>query len=285
MSEGPRLRIDEDPGGEVPDGPIDLSDLEGAWVNTDQHVTGRVLRLEVLDAAGELRLRGFGPGETEPCDWGEIAANALVKGPGESAAWGFWGHFDLETIHTDLAAYYNSGVIVVGSFNGFGPTSGRPDFWKREFFYREAPEAAEPGGRNGATDFTYAHDRFEGGRPVRPPVNLAPILGTWVGFSEDLSGITEVELGEDPDEGPWVRLTGSGEEGGPDWGRVPARVFTDDVGRQEAFAFRARYDHGFERVELFAYLNRRVLIAEVATEFTDGSGRRPYYVRNFYRCR
>jgi hypothetical protein len=283
VNENPRLRIDEHPGGELAPGPLELSDLTGCWVNTDQHVTGRVLRMEISDIDGELRVRGFGSGDTEPRDWGEVAANALVRAPGERAAWGFWCRFDLDTIETDLAAYYNSGVIVVASFNRFGPSSGRTDFWKREFFYREDDGAGL--GRDGAGDFTYAHDRFEGGRPIRPPVNLAPILGTWVGFSEDLAGITEVELGGDDDEGAWVRLTGSGDLGGLDWGRVPAQVFTDDAGRQEAFAFRAAWDHEFERVELFAYLNRRVLIAEVATEFTDLSGRRPYYVRNFYRCR
>lgn len=285
MTEQPRLRIDEVPGDDVAGGPVALSDLTGAWVNTDQHVTGRVLRMEVSESDGRLRVRCFGPGETEPRDWGEVEAHALARTPAGGDAWGFWCRFDLDTIQTDLAAYYNSGVIVVGSFNSFGPTSGRTDYWKREFFYREDRGEVGPVGTGGATDFTYAHDRFEGGRPVRPPLDLAPILGTWVGFSEELTGATEVELGEDDEEGPWARITGSGEGDGPDWGRVAAHLFADDVGRQEAFAFRARYDHDHERVELFAYLNRRVLIAELATEFTDASGRAPYYVRTFYRCR
>jgi hypothetical protein len=277
------MRIDEEPGVEVAPGEIDLSEITGSWVNTDQHVTGRILRMEVAASGGKLLVRCFGPGDTEPTDWGEVEANALTKAPGEKSAWGFWAHYDLDTIQTDLAAYYNSGVIVVGSFNSFGPASTRTDFWKREFFYREDSDAAEPVGRGGATEFTYAHDRFEGDRPVRRPLNLAPILGRWVGFATELTGATAVELGEGED-GPWARVTGSGAEDGPDWGEVPAHVFADDVGRQEAFAFRARYDHGFERVEVFAYLNRRVLIAELATEFTDESARTPYYVRTFYRC-
>lgn len=284
MSEQPRLRIDEALGGEAPSGEIDVSDLLGTWVNTDQHVTGRVLRMEIGESDGGLRVRAFGPGETEPHDWGEVEAKALARAPDGNAAWGYWCRFDLDTIQTELAAYYNSGVIVVGSFNSFGPASGRTDYWKREFFYREGPGQSPPVGNAGATDFTYAHDRFEGDRPVRPPVNLAPILGTWVGFAEELTGATEVELGGEGEDGTWARVTGSGADDGPDWGRVPAHVYTDDVGRQEAFAFRARYDHGFEQVELFAYLNRRVLIAELATEFTDSSGRAPYYVRTFYRC-
>lgn len=284
MSDQPIMRIDEDPGGDVAPGPIDLADLTGTWVNTDQHITGRVLRMEVSESEGGLRVRAFGPGDTEPRDWGEVEAQALTRAPAEKAAWGFWCRFDLDTIQTDLAAYYNSGVIVVGSFSSFGPSSSRNDFWKREFFYREDPAEAAPVGTDGAADFTYAHDRFEGDRTVRSPLNLAPILGRWVGFATELTGATEVELGAEGEDGAWARVRGSGEADGPDWGRVPAQVFADDVGRKEAFGFRARYDHGFERVELFAYLNRRVLIAELATEFTDDSGRSPYYARTFYRC-
>jgi hypothetical protein len=62
-------------------------------------------------------------------------------------------------------------------------------------------------------------------------------------------------------------------------------VFTDDIGRRDAFAFRSFYDHGYEQVEIFAYLNRRVLIAELATTFADGSGRADYFTRTFYYCR
>jgi hypothetical protein len=275
------LRIDEELEEPAPVGALELGDLLGTWVNTDQHVTGRVLRMEVTEDDGRLRVRGFGSGDTEPQDWGEVEATALAKTPGDRRAWGFWCRFDLGTIVTDVAAYFNSGIVVLGSYNSFGRGSGRSDYWKREFFHREDPlasadDAGVPGG-----EFSYAHDRFEGGRPVPPAVELAPLLGTWVGFTDELTGATSLELEGEPGD-VRVRVHGSGPSGPPDWGTAPATVFTDDVGRQEAFAFRARYDHGYEDVEIFGYLNRRVLIAELATSFSDDSERGQYFTRNFY---
>jgi hypothetical protein len=58
-------------------------------------------------------------------------------------------------------------------------------------------------------------------------------------------------------------------------------VFSDDVGGDEVWGFRASYDHGFERVELFGYLNRGLLCVEAGTTFTDSSGRSPYFTRTF----
>jgi hypothetical protein len=275
------MRIDEELQGPAPEGPLELGDLVGTWVNTDQHVTGRVMRMEASERDGRLVVRGFGVGDTEPRDWGEAEAVALTRTPGDRRAWGFWCRFDLGTITTDVAAYFNSGIVVAGSFNAFGPTSGRTDYWKREFFHREDPLVGSSEQNGAGADFSYAHDRFEGGRPLRPPVDLAPLLGTWVGFTDDLTGVTSLELDGEPGE-VRVHVHGSGPAEPPDWGEAEAAVFTDDVGRQEAFAFRARYDHGYEDVEIFGYLNRRVLIAELATNFSDGSGRSRYFTRNFY---
>ena len=275
------LRIDERLEGPAPEGALELEDLLGTWVNTDQHVSGRVLRLEAAERDGGLRVRAFGTGDTEPRDWGEAEATALAKAPGGRRAWGFWCRFDLGEVTTDLAAYYNSGIVVIGSYTSFGPASGRCDYWKREFFHREDPLVLSNGAGTPGSEFSYPHDRFEGGRPVRPPVDLAPLVGTWVGFTDDLTGITSLELEGEPGD-VRVRVHGSGPAEPPDWGTAPARVFADDVGRREAFAFRAVYDHAHEEVEIFGYLNRRVLIAELATTFTGESPRIPYLTRNFY---
>jgi len=280
------LRIDEALRGEAPsEGPLDLSDLVGVWVNTDQHITARVLRMVLSERDGRLCVRAFGVGDTEPHDWGEVEATALARGVSDRRAWGFWCRFELDSITTDVAAYFNQGIVVIGSYNSFGPSSGRADYWKREFFHGEnlqAPAATSEAATNG--EFSYAHDRFEGGRPVRPAIDLAPLRGRWVGFTDGLTGLTSFEL--DGEHGSFqIRARGSGSPEPPDWGTAPARVYADDVGRQEAFAFRARYDHGYENVEIFGYLNRRVLIAELATAFTDGSGRSEYFTRTFYYCR
>ncbi|MSO41416.1 MAG: hypothetical protein EXQ70_05895 [Solirubrobacterales bacterium] len=278
-----RLRIDEElQGPGPPAGPLDVSDLLGTWVNTDQHVTGRVLRMVVSEREGELRVRAFGVGDTESRDWNEVAATALARTVADRHAWGFWCRFELDSITTDVAAYFNQGIVVIGTYNSFGEASSRSDYWKREFFHREDPQAPPPANDAAkAADFSYAHDRFEGGRPVSPSIDLEPLLGAWVGFTDGLTGLTGVDL-DGEDGNVRVRARGSGSAEPPDWGAAPARVFADDVGRREAFAFRARYEHGFQDVEIFGYLNRRVLIAELATAFADGDRRLPYFTRTFY---
>jgi hypothetical protein len=61
-------------------------------------------------------------------------------------------------------------------------------------------------------------------------------------------------------------------------------VFADDVAGDAAWAFRAGFDLGWQRVELFGYLNRGVLAVDAGTTFTDGSGRSDYFTRElFYR--
>jgi hypothetical protein len=82
------LRIDEELEGPAPVGALQLADLLGTWVNADQQVTGRALRMEVSEDDGRLRMRGFGSGDTEPQDWGEVEATALAKTPGERRASG-----------------------------------------------------------------------------------------------------------------------------------------------------------------------------------------------------
>ena len=113
----------------------------------------------------------------------------------------------------------------------------------------------------------------------RPETDLAPLLGTWVVFESGTTGIVRVEI-----EADGIRVFGSGADGDTEWGGSPAPVFADDVAGSEAWAFRAGYDHGWQRVELFGYLNRGVLAIDAGTTFTDGSARSDYFTRElFYR--
>lgn len=137
-----------------------------------------------------------------------------------------------------------------------------------------------------ALESTRARDRLPGsGSPAadgaRSAIDFDPLLGAWRVFSERTDGLSRVEIAESGGEVS-VHVLGSGaEDAAPDWGRVAARVFTDDVGGRSVWGFRASYDHGYERVELFGYLNRGLLAVEAATTFTDESGRSPYFTRTF----
>lgn len=111
-------------------------------------------------------------------------------------------------------------------------------------------------------------------------LDLEPLLGDWVIFAEETTGISRVEI-DATDGEVGLRAFGSGRGETPDWGRTEARVFADDVDGREVWGFRACYDHGSERVELFGYLNRGLLAVEAATTFPDGDGRSDYFTRTF----
>lgn len=132
-------------------------------------------------------------------------------------------------------------------------------------------------------EITRSRDRLDAGRPGKPEIDLEPLLGSWVVFEAPSTGLTRVEIGE-ADGTVWARAYGSGSSGPTDWGPSPAQVFSDDVGGRATWGFRTSYDHGFQRVELFGYLNRALLVVDAATTFADGSGRSAYFTRKtFYR--
>ena len=124
---------------------------------------------------------------------------------------------------------------------------------------------------------TRARERPDRAPDSKPEVDLGPLLGTWVVFESGTTGITRVEI-----ESDGVRVFGSGDDGETEWGDSPAPVFAGDVAGSEAWAFRAGYDHGWQRVELFGYLNRGVLAVDAGTTFTDGSGRSDYFTRELF---
>ena len=108
------------------------------------------------------------------------------------------------------------------------------------------------------------------------PVDLAPLLGTWVNFDKTSRGIVRLELSER--EGRLaVHIFGT-----EYWGEVPAFPFTDGVELHAAVAFNAFYELGEMKVTLACYLNKRLLVVDAYTTFHDGSGRSPYFARDHF---
>jgi len=123
-------------------------------------------------------------------------------------------------------------------------------------------------------------DRLESPHALRP-VDLAPLVGTWVNFDSASTGIHHLEIA-DRDGQLIVRTWGAGAPEPHDWGEVPAEPFTDGVALHAAVAFRAAYVHAFARVMLACYLNKRLLVVDAYTVFQDGSGRSPYFQRDHF---
>ena len=106
----------------------------------------------------------------------------------------------------------------------------------------------------------------------KPGIDLGPVLGTWVVFESGTTGITRVEIEADGDAAI-ARVCGSGDGGEPEWGSSPAKRRLDIT-----------LDPGWQRIELFGYVNRGVLAVDAGTTFTDDAGRSDYFTRElFYR--
>src|SRR5437899_2001570 len=109
---------------------------------------------------------------------------------------------------------------------------------------------------------TRIRDRLpDGGIRVAVPIDPRPLLGGWVNYNENSTGISQVYI--DEWEGtPTVRVLGAGRPSPIDWGEVAGAAFADGVGEHEAVGFTARYDLSFAQVLLAAYLNKRLLVVD-----------------------
>ena len=111
------------------------------------------------------------------------------------------------------------------------------------------------------------------------PINLRPLLGSWVNYDKNSTGIQRLEI-DDWEGSPIVRVFGAGQPDLIDWGEVAGAAFADGVDGQTAVAFTAGYHLDFAHVLLAAYLNKRLLVVDAYATFTDNSGRANYFQRD-----
>jgi hypothetical protein len=113
-------------------------------------------------------------------------------------------------------------------------------------------------------------------------IDLRPLLGRWVNFNKQSTGICRVEI-DDWEGLPTVRIIGANHPDPIDWGEVAGAAFAGAVGGRRAAAFTASYDFAFVRVLLAGHLDNHRLIVDAYSTFTDSSGRAAYVQRdNFY---
>jgi hypothetical protein len=131
--------------------------------------------------------------------------------------------------------------------------------------------------------YTKAEDILDAeGMPDREqPVDLSPLLGTWVNTNPLARGIAKVIL-SDPAGAFTVHAFGAGDAELYDWQEVKGAVYTDGVGKREATSFTALYEAGFMDVQLQTYLAKGVLVIASFTQFKDGSGRANTFVKEFF---
>lgn len=129
---------------------------------------------------------------------------------------------------------------------------------------------------------TRARDRSDTvGIGPAPAIDLEPLLGGWVNYNTRSTGIIRLEM-SDRGGAPTVRVFGAGLSAPIDWGEVACAMFANGVDRHEAVGFTASYELGFAHVLLAGYLNKRLLVVDAYSIFTDGSGRANYFQRDHF---
>jgi hypothetical protein len=114
--------------------PLQLNTLPGIWLNTNRASRGIVKVVTTLHGS-KLRIRVFGASDPEPCDWGEVEAEALYANNISShLAAGFIARYRFDFSETHLQANWNQGLLVLATFTYFKDGSKRSNYFSREFF-------------------------------------------------------------------------------------------------------------------------------------------------------
>ncbi|HXO29167.1 MAG TPA: hypothetical protein VOA80_17590 [Thermoanaerobaculia bacterium] len=123
-----------------------------------------------------------------------------------------------------------------------------------------------------------------------PAVDPSPLVGTWVSFDPATRGLVRVVVALRGGRLA-VRAFGASSPAPQDWGEAEGDAFAggvdgvggaDRVGGVGAVAFTARYRFGFVDALLAAYLNRRLLVVDCYSVFSDGSSRSSYFSRDHF---
>jgi hypothetical protein len=113
---------------------VDPGPLVGTWLNFDPATRG-VVKVVVSDRGGVFAVRAYGACSPQPCDWGEVRADAFAGGVGLREGVGFRAFYDFGFLETIVAAYLNKRLLVVDTYNTFKDDSGRPNYFFRDHFY------------------------------------------------------------------------------------------------------------------------------------------------------
>jgi hypothetical protein len=255
----------------LPRGPLDLTPVEGSWISATS-LAGGISLLRAREDQGSLLVEATGHDELRPGTWGEVTADGVFANSVRSAVGqAFVATFHGDQISSQVQAYEAFGVLTGHAFHRF--TDGRRSYFSREF---------------------YVPDRDGTGRADQPAARHFPValrtggnapgglLGSWSGLAAATTGSIHALHCTDAGGGLAVRAEGVGRDGPVDWGTTDGQLFADAARPHDPPAFLATFNHGYMRVHLQARVNRGILVVCEFTEFTDGSGRSDYFIRECF---
>jgi hypothetical protein len=135
------IKHDDTPLGDEPReaGPstgVDLTHLLGTWVNTYRE-TRSLCRFMLAPSASGYSIETVAAMESGAQSLGKTKVRPFAPNVNSRKADGFTARYDFEFLEMSLAAYCVKGLIVVSQYTRFKDGSGRPDYFNREFFFKE----------------------------------------------------------------------------------------------------------------------------------------------------
>ena len=115
---------------------VDLTHLLGTWVNTYRQ-TRSLCRFTLAPSASGYSIETVVATESDAQTLGQTEVRPFAPNVNSRKADGFTARYDYEFLEMSLAAYCAKGLIVVSQYTRFKDGSGRPDYFNREFFFKE----------------------------------------------------------------------------------------------------------------------------------------------------
>ena len=115
---------------------VDLSHLLGTWINTYRE-TRSLSRFTLAPSADGYSIETLVATDGGVQALGATAVRPFAPNVDSRKADGFTASYDFGFLEMSLAAYCAKGLIVVSQYTRFKDGSGRPDYFNREFFFKE----------------------------------------------------------------------------------------------------------------------------------------------------
>lgn len=115
---------------------VDLTHLLGTWVNTYRQ-TRSLCRFTLAQSTSGYSIETVAATESGAQTLGPTEVRPFAPNVNSRKADGFSARYDYEFLEMSLAAYCAKGLIVVSQYTRFKDGSGRPDYFNREFFFKE----------------------------------------------------------------------------------------------------------------------------------------------------
>lgn len=257
---------------------IDCSSILGVWQNTNS-LTNGITQVTLYSQNERLMVSIQGAGATEPIDWGDTQAVPAASDISGKQILAFTAHFDFVFQEVQIIANCKLGTLVISYCCKFKDDSDRQDYYCREFFFRQEPDALSKKNLITTTlQYMKAEDLPDG--PLSgEEIKFSDCFGNWQNTLRSTKCIVSFTFTKDRN-GYSFRpiMAGSPAE----WQPIKIIPFSSDVRSSKGVAFQARYELDFMDCFLSANYNGGLFVIAIGTVYQDHSGRQNQFTREFF---